>query len=236
MLRIAIVEDEQAYACQLEQYLRQFEKEKNERIELTIFRDGDEIAESYRCEYDLILMDVQMPYMDGMTAAREIRKVDPDVVIIFITNMAQFAINGYEVDALDYVLKPISYFGFAQRINRAIERMKKRSSPCLILSSRAGSRKINIDSIYYVESQGHNMIYHTDGGQFTSIGTMKELQEKLEPLHFCRGNSGYLVNLKYVDGVEDGFAVVHGEKLQLSRSRCNEFMTALTDYMGEVIK
>ncbi len=71
-------------------------------------------------------MDVEMKFMDGMSAAEEIRKMDTEVVIIFITNMAQYAIRGYAVDALDYVLKPVSYFAFSQRLNRAIGRMKKR--------------------------------------------------------------------------------------------------------------
>ena len=66
-----------------------------------------------------------MKFMDGMSAAEEIRKVDTEVVIIFITNMAQYAIRGYAVDALDYVLKPVSYFAFSQRLSRAIGRMKK---------------------------------------------------------------------------------------------------------------
>lgn len=236
MLRIAIVEDEEKYVAQLQEYLQRFGEESRERIETTVFRDGDEIVESYKCVYDVILLDVQMPYMDGMTTAREIRKVDADVVIIFITNMAQYAINGYEVDALDYVLKPISYFSFAQRLERALARLKKRTASYIVLSLRSGSRKLNVDDIFYVESQGHSLTYHTDAGEFTATGSMKEVQKRLEPLHFSRGNNGYLINLKYVDGVQDGFAIVRGERLQLSRGRRNEFMAALTDYLSGVVK
>ena len=236
MLRIAIVEDEAKYISQLQKYLCQFAEEKRERIETAVFRDGDEIVERYKWVYDVILLDVQMPYMDGMTTAREIRKLDADVVIIFITNMAQYAINGYEVDALDYVLKPISYFSFAQRLERALARLKKRTASYIVLSLRSGSRKINVDDIYYVESQGHSLTYHTVSGEFTATGSMKEIQERLEPLHFSRGNNGYLINLKYVDGIQDNFAMVQGERLQLSRGRRNEFMAALTDYLGGVIK
>ena len=80
------------------------------------FTDGDEIAGGYKSVYDIILMDVQMRFMDGMSAAEEIRKVDPEVVIIFITNMSQYAIRGYAVDALDYVLKPVSYFAWSESL------------------------------------------------------------------------------------------------------------------------
>ncbi len=128
MIKIAIVEDELAYAKQLQEFLLQYEKEMGESFHITTFSDGDEIVHKYKADFDIILMDVEMKFMDGMSAAEEIRKVDTEVVIIFITNMAQYAIKGYAVDALDYVLKPVSYFAFSQRLARAISRMKKRES------------------------------------------------------------------------------------------------------------
>lgn len=113
MIRIAIVEDEEAYAAQLTEFLHKYEEEENAVFEITRFRDGDEITEKYRASFDIILMDVQMQFMDGISAAEEIRKTDSEVVIIFITNMRQYALRGYAVDAMDYVLKPISYFAFS---------------------------------------------------------------------------------------------------------------------------
>ena len=87
-----------------------FSKENGEVFNITVYSDGDQIVHKYKSQFDIILMDVEMKFMDGMSAAEEIRKVDTEVVIIFITNMAQYAIRGYAVDALDYVLKPVSYF------------------------------------------------------------------------------------------------------------------------------
>ena len=112
MIRIAIVEDEVEYQNQLMDYLSRFAEESGEVIDALTFSDGDEIVSSYSAQFDIILMDVQMSFMDGMAAAEAIREIDKEVVIIFITNMAQFAIKGYAVDALDYVLKPVSYFAF----------------------------------------------------------------------------------------------------------------------------
>ena len=108
MIRIALVEDDPAYAEQLLSYLKEYEKESKERISVQTFSDGEDIVTEYRADYDIILMDVEMKFMDGMSAAEEIRKMDTEVVIIFITNMPQYAIQGYRVDALDYVLKPVS--------------------------------------------------------------------------------------------------------------------------------
>ncbi|MBQ3029988.1 MAG: response regulator transcription factor, partial [Agathobacter sp.] len=190
----------------------------------------------YKPVYDIILMDVEMKFMDGMSAAEEIRKVDTEVVIIFITNMPQYAIRGYAVDALDYVLKPVSYFAFSQRLNRAISRMKKRESKTLSISIKGGTVRLDVANITYIESQGHTLIFHTVSGDYETSGTMKELEADLAEVNFYRGNKGYLINLAHVEGIKEGCAVVRGEQLLLSRARKREFMETLTRYWGEVMK
>lgn len=236
MIRIAIVEDDLSYTRRLREYLERYRQERGEAIEVAEYTDGDEIVEGYRSQFDIILMDVEMRFMDGMTAAREIRAMDSEVVILFITNMPQYAIQGYEVDALDYVLKPVSYFAFSQRLERAITRMKRRERKFIVIPVRGGSQKVDISQLYYVESQGHTILYHTAAGVYTSTGTMKEAEARLGAFHFCRGNNGYLINLEHVDGIQDGCALVRGEWLQLSRPRRNAFLEALTNYLGEVSK
>ena len=114
MIHIAIVEDDPQVREQLAGYIRRYERQFGKMFELTTFEDGDEIVSDYKAVYDIILLDVQMRRMDGMAAAEAIRRVDKDVILIFITNMAQFAIRGYAVDALDYILKPVPYFAFSQ--------------------------------------------------------------------------------------------------------------------------
>lgn len=125
MIRIAIVEDEEDYVNQLTKYLQDYQKNSNEEIDVTVYRDGDEITSKYKSQYDIILMDIQMKFVDGMTAAEEIRNIDSKVIIIFITNMTQYAIQGYKVGALDYILKPISFFAFSERLGQAIARLKR---------------------------------------------------------------------------------------------------------------
>lgn len=105
MISLAIVEDEDSYAEQLTDMVNRYQKERNTRIKVTRYTDGDEIAENYPGGFDMILMDIQMRFMDGMTAAEKIRKVDRDVLIMFITNRTDYAIRGYQVDAIDYVLR-----------------------------------------------------------------------------------------------------------------------------------
>lgn len=161
MIRIAIVEDEEAYVQQLISYLHEYQKTANEEIAVTVYRDGDEITSKYKSQYDIILMDIQMKFVDGMTAAEEIRSIDSSVVIIFITNMTQYAIQGYKVGAMDYILKPISYFAFKERLSQAISRLKHRSSNYVVVPVKGGVLRLDTSDIYYIESQGHNLIYHT---------------------------------------------------------------------------
>lgn len=236
MLRIAIVEDDPVYTRQLKDYLLQYEKTSGERFAITCFTDGDEIALEYEAEYDIILMDIEMRYMNGMTAAEEIRKRDTEVVIIFITNTPQYALKGYAVDALDYVLKPISYHAFTQRIQRAMVRMQRRSRKYIRIDAREGSQKIDQARICFVEVQGRTLLFHTLDGVFETQGTLKETQENLDEKMFFRCNKGYLVNLEQVSGMRGDNVLVGGEEVQVSRSKKKAFLDALNNYIHEVSK
>lgn len=237
MIRIAIVEDDVTYSNQLENYLRKYETEYGEGFDISTYTDGNFIVEDYHSQYDIILMDIEMRIMDGMSAAEAIRRVDKDVVIIFITYTPQYAIRGYEVEALDYIVKPVSYFAFSQRLARAITRMKKREQKSIVITVKGGVVRLNANSVYYIESQGHDIIYHTSNGKYVTSGTMKDLEEALKTLHFFRGSKWYLINLSQVEGLEDGCARLHGgSTIPLSRGRKKDFMSALAQYWDEVMK
>lgn len=236
MIRIAIAEDDPNDMQTLQDYLKRYAAEHGTVFETSCFSDGDEIVERYRAGFDLIFMDVDMPFLDGMSAAREIRRMDSEVVIIFITNLAQYAIRGYEVSALDYVLKPVNYFAFSQRLERALTRLKSREQKYVTVPVKGGMRRLETSRIYYVESRGHDLTFHTGYGAFHANITMRQAEEKLTGAHFFRGNNSYLINLEYVEGIQDGCAVVRGELLKLSRPRKNAFLEAFSDYLGEVLK
>ena len=161
MINLAIVEDEDSYAEQLTEFVNKYQKESGNCFKITRFKDGDEITNGYRSQFDIILMDIEMKLVDGMTAAEEIRKLDQNVVIMFITNMTNYAIRGYQVDALDYVLKPVSYFAFSQKLDRAISRIRKSDSKIISVEMPSGVKKLDIDNIFYIESEGHNLNFYT---------------------------------------------------------------------------
>ena len=166
MIRLAIVEDEDLYANQLVEYIRKYELESGEQFKIERFRDGDEIAEEYKGDYDIILMDIQMQFMDGMTAAEKIRELDSEVIIMFITNMTNYAIRGYQVDALDYVVKPVEYFSFCKKIEKAIGKVDRKKTPAITIRIQSGVMKLKANDIYYIESEGHNLFYVTKKGTY----------------------------------------------------------------------
>ena len=127
MIRVAIVEDEAAVRDQLMGYVQRYMRQYDAQIEVTMFTDGVEILEGYRPVYDIIFLDVEMQHLDGMETASRIRALDSDVLLIFITNMAQYAIKGYAVGALDYVLKPVPYFAFSQQLQKAAGQLARRA-------------------------------------------------------------------------------------------------------------
>ena len=234
MLRIAVVEDDKTYAAQLKEYLVRYGTEKNQKISVALFPDGEDIVTDYSAEFDIILMDVEMTFMDGMTTAERIREKDNEVVIIFITNMPQYAIQGYKVDALDYVLKPISYFAFSQRIDRALTRVKKKEATYITVAQKGGKKKLNVDKICYVEVRDHDLIYHSTKGDIVTKSSMKEAEDTLGGTKFFRCNRCYLVTLEYVEDFRGNDVTVASDVIQVSRARKKAFMDALNDYMNEV--
>ena len=235
MIHIAVVDDEKSYISQIQQYLEQFERESGETIKVSVFSDGDSIVHKYNSEYDIIFMDVEMKFMDGMSAAEEIRKKDSEVVIIFITNMPQYAIRGYAVDALDYILKPVSYFAFSQCLQKAIVRRNNRAAKFVVINLKKGTARINIENIIYIETAGHSTVYHTVEGDYESYVSLNEAEEQLKQYHFFRISKWCLVNIAHVDNYQDGYISLGKTTLAVSRSKRKELLDKLVTYWGEVI-
>lgn len=232
MLKIAIVDDDNACLEQEAAYTARYAKEKQLQIETSIFHSGMELMKQLSNRFDIIFLDIEMDGMDGIETAREIRKAGSDAVIVFITNMAQYAINGYEVGALDYVLKPVTYYSFSVRMDRAVLRVDKREPKELLLNLQDGVRRLRTDEIHYVEVQNRLLQYHTEHGIFQVRGTLQAAEAQLKSEHFVRCNHWYLVNLKYVSEIRKNLVVVAGNELEISRRNKTAFLSALTDYMG----
>ena len=231
-MRVAVVEDEKEQREQLQTYITQYAQEAGMSIEVELFPSGRELLEGYSSKYDVILLDIEMPEIDGMETARQIRTQDEEVVLMFVTNLAQYAINGYGVGALDFVLKPVNYYTFSVRFARAIARARQRENGQILLNLPDCVRKINTQQIYYVEVQNRMLHYHTEEGEFVLRGTMQQAEQQLERYHFVRCNHWYLVNLRHVTELRRDTVLVGETELEISRRNRKAFLTALTAYVG----
>ena len=232
MIRVAVVEDDAEVQGVLQEYIRRYTRQYGTEFEVTVFADGVDILDNYRAVYDIIFLVVEMKHLDGMTTAERIRQMDADVILIFITNMAQYAIRGYSVGALDYVLKPVPYFAFSEQLKKAEKNLARRASHYLTDPVESGLRRLDSSRLYYLESEGHRVHYYTEDGDFSAPGTLKAVEEKLAGRPFARCNSGYLVNLAQVQAVQQNTVQVGPYELQISRPKRKAFLAALTDYIG----
>ncbi len=233
MIRIAIVEDEEKCRELLENHAKRFAREEPAELEITAFSDGLQLVERYTPRFDVIFLDIQMPQMDGMEAARRIREHDEDVILIFVTNLAQMALKAFEVSATDFVIKPVSYPAFQQKMKKVVRMLAKRPQSFVMLPFKGGMQKMPAEEIYYIEVRDHRLYCHTaEGEKLMASGTLSALEAKLAEAHFSRCNSCYLVNLRYVSSIARDSITVGEDTLAVSRSRKKAFLQELAEYVG----
>ncbi len=230
--RIAVVEDQIENREQINEYIRKYAEENNIIAEVIMYHNGQAIVDAEDASFDLILFDVDMPIINGMDAAKHIRKRDKNVEMIFVTNLSHYAIEGYSVGALDYILKPINYSAFALRFARALDKVKKKENKEVILNSLNGIKRINTNDIYYLEIENRKLYYHTKNGVYTEGGTLLKAEEDLEPYHFTKCNQYCLINLKHVSEINGNVVVVAGKEIEISRRKKTTFVKAVTEFIG----
>ena len=229
---VAIVEDSPAEAELLRSYFARFTREHGVDFTLTCFASGEEFLNKYRPAYDLVLMDIGLPGHNGMETAAALRERDRSVTLIFVTNMAQFAVKGYEVDAFDFVVKPVGYSNFALKLQRALNKLDTRRDSEVLVTLSDSMVRLSASQIKYIEISGHRMVYHTTDGELYAYGNLKEVEATLGGGMFARCNNCYLVNLNYVRAVQGHTVAVGTDELQISRPRRKAFIQALNDYLG----
>ena len=232
MIHVAIVDDEEQSRKRIKKCLDYVADKKKTEFSVREFSNADAFLVGYEAEYDIVFMDIEMDGTDGMEAARQLRKIDKNVILIFVTNIAQMAIQGYEVEALDFIVKPIDPHAFALKMVRALGRVAKDSSDRFIINVAGDAVSLHTHLIKYLEVNGHYVVYHTKEGDYSEYISLSAAEKKLKGGAFIRCNRGYLVNLKYVDTVTKDYCVVDGEELIISRPQKKTFMEAFADFLG----
>lgn len=233
MIKIAIVEDDKDIAYAIERMTAQYMGEIREKASISIFNTAEAFLFSNVASYDLVLLDILLPCKDGMKTAEELCRIAPNTLVVLVTAVAQYAVDGYSVGVFDFIVKPVSYYTLALKLQRAvIKLLKSETSDKIIVQDKNETNVINTEDIYYVEVTKHKVTYYTKGGEFSTTGTMKNIVEKLQHLSFALCNQSYLVNLKYVTKIDGYTVTVAGKELAISRSRRNEFKRALNEYIS----
>ena len=227
-MRIAIVDDEQAMREQLAEYIKKYADEQHLQPDTCSLPSGDALLQSEDRAFDIIIFDIDMPGTSGLDTARKIRETDENVVILFVTNIAQYAINGYEVDAVDYIIKPVGYYDFAMKFQKAVRRAGRRMSDRIVIDTVNGPVGLSTDSIQYVEVMAHYVIYHTAEQTYRVRASMKEHEDALRPYHFARCHKSYLINLKHLKSISASDVIVDDLSIPLGRAYKDDL---LYDYM-----
>lgn len=233
MVHIAIVEDSPFDQKMLVDCLQEYEAETGTKMQILIYSSGEKLLERYPENLDILFMDIMMENMDGLKTARLVRRQDEKVLLIFVTSMIQYAIQGYSVDAMDFVVKPVTYTGIKLRMDRALHKLQQSLPVHLEISNQEGTWQVNANDICYLESFNHKVIVHTKNQTIHANASLHSFEKLLEKQPFFRCHASFLVNLRYVDKIQGNDIWVNGKLLSISRYRRKDFLEAWSAYLGK---
>lgn len=240
MYRVLIVEDSPDEAETLRGHLQRYAGETGLRFSIETMSTAFEFV-SNRPEADLIFMDIDLPGINGMEAAEALREDDRSTPLIFVTNLAQYAVRGYQVDALDFMVKPVRYGDFAMRMQRAMRVLERNARQTIAVSTTSGTRVIDVRDLAYVDLRGHDLHYHmgkevaatSAPSELQQRGSVREIEKRLPENEFIKVSQGCLANMAHVSEVRaDSILMDDGVTLYFSRSRRRECLEKLTRYFG----
>lgn len=236
MLKVAIVDDDINHLEVLKSHIVRYQEENNLEIEITTFSSGLHLIVDYEPIYNIIFLDIGLPHMNGIEVAKSVRTIDPYSIIIFITNMEQYAIKGYEVNAYDYMIKPIDYFLFSIRLRDVIRKIANIESRYITITTKDESRNIKANEILYFDVSDHLITVHTNKNEYQMLGSLKEMEEELKDCYFIRCNKSFLINLQYVKRVKADRLILQGDRIvKISRNKHKEVRAAFIEYYSNEI-
>ena len=236
---IAILEDQESDSQRLHGFLKRYTETYGTAFAVSVYRDGTELLNSYENGFDILFMDIELPQMNGMKTAERVRQMNEQIPIIFTTNMAQYAIKGYEVGALGFIVKPISYVLFENYLTKALSICRRneqlRANSTIILGSSSSFRQIRTDEIVYVIKDRNYLVYRlTSGEEIRERGAMKDILNRFENTTIKQCATGCLVNLRHVRKKERNEVYLLGEAFSVTMPFRKSFTQELMDYMRGV--
>lgn len=234
MLHIAVVEDDPAHQRTLAGYIRDFLAGR-EPYECRAYDDGADFLASPPAQLDILFLDIMMSRSNGMDVAHAVRARDESAVIVFVTEAVQYALEGYGVHALDFLVKPLHYTSFCSTMQRAMATLRKQAPSMLRIEFDKTSSVVDAHTVTYAETRSKGTLVHAQSGDYPCSEPLRALEERLAPLGFARCHQAYLVNTAFVESVRKDEVLVAGTWLPLSRRRREEFVQALTREVGSTV-
>ena len=225
MINIAIVEDDRSDLESLSALLGKYCRENGGEMNIEHFSDGTQFLTIFKRKqifFDIIFMDIEMPNIDGMRVAHKLREIDTEVCLAFTTNLKQYALKGYDVDAKAFLVKPIAYAALSTLLDKLLKRIALYKTEMLINVPNSYHR-IRIKDIIFIDVSKHIVTYHTTSGNISFFGSLETEKSKLPANLFSYCNRCYLVNLAYVKQIEGNYVCVGNDKLLISRNQKKKF-------------
>lgn len=237
ILQIGICDDEPLAVDYLTLHLTKWAKETGHPLHISTFFSAEQFLFEYEANqnYDILLLDIQMGEMNGMELARRIREQNETVQLVFITALADYISEGYEVSALHYLLKPVSAEKLFSVMNRAVQD-RRQTEPYVLLAADQTTRRIALNSILCVEAFSHNLVITTQEERIELRETIGSLADKLGS-SFVRPHRSYLVNLRHIHSITKSEILLdNGILVPLSRYNYQKINQAFLEYYrGQLI-
>ena len=230
-MRIAICEDEDKYSEQLVEYIKEWSETKKIPIEIFTHVSAEKFLYDWedREDYDVLFLDIRMGSMTGMELAQIIRKTNRDMAIIFATNLSEYAIKGYSVDAMRYLLKPVRREDCFDCLDRvySTDRIKK----YFLFNYLEKTFRIAHDDIIYIEKFAHNATIVTNKGNYTFRKTISQILDALNDNLFVKCHKSYIINIRHMESVSKTFAIMSNEsEIPLSKNMAKEISELFYNY------
>lgn len=217
-MRIAICDDEERELTHLSELITKYQEERGttvdgKKLESTVFCNSVELLSEIEkgVRFDVLFLDVMMPGENGIHVAKEIRKYDNNMKIIFLTSSAEFAVQSYTVGAYFYQLKPVDEDSFFALMDAVLEDCEKERAVSLIIRSKNGIERIDLNKLEYCEVIGRTLLFHMENGEIMeSIGSMDKLYGELTQYkNFLRPHRSFLVNMEYIRNISSRTIVMN---------------------------
>lgn len=234
MIRIAVVEDNEQEKNELIRLLDAYQEQKKINFKIDVYTDGFAFLDSKKLGYDIIFMDIMMPGINGMDASRQLRQIDPQALLIFTTSLAQYAIEGYTVDAMDFMVKPVNAAKLERVLDRGVEKLSNKKQQEIILYIQSSIFvRIPVNDIVYIQAEEHMLTYVTVKEKYQVWNSLTSAADALPSKQFFRLSRSVVINLAYVKGLsKDNVMMKDGPSFPLPRGGKRQFIEAMDEYFN----